>query len=139
MKAKRLIITSSGTSDKQSYSAQHFHREAVQAGYSRCNHHFVITRDGIKHDMRLSDEPSLSLVGTLKKYNMDSQSVLLVGTKDYTEKQLATLYLLLIAAMADGLDIISHSNLCLETGLEDSGKPGLDLHTLIEERADDHG
>jgi len=139
MKPKRLIVTSSGTPDSSDLSATHFHREAVKAGYSRCNHHWVITRDGVKHDMRQLDEPGLTLLGSLKKYNNDSLSVMLVGTKDYTEAQLQSLYLLLIDAMADGLDVVSHSTLCLDNNMEDSGKPGFSPHQLIEERANDHG
>ena len=140
MKAKRLIVTSSGTPDCDTLSAQHFHREAVKAGYSRCNHHYVITRGGMLHEMRPLGEPGLPLTGALKKYNLDSHSVMLVGTKDYEEYQLASLYSLISDYLIQGLDVISHSDLCLDNNVEDSAKPGFSLHQLIEERAaQEHG
>lgn len=136
MKPKRLIVTSSGTPDKDDLPVSYFHRQAALEGYRRANHHYIITRDGVLHSTRASDDPGLSLSGALKKYNLDSLSAMLVGTANYTEAQLAALYLLVIKAMNDGLDVMCHSDLCIE---EDSGKPGFSISQLIEERSNDHG
>lgn len=80
---KYLCVHSSHTPDDDKLTPEQLIAQHKARGAKHCKHHFIIDRDGSEVRARNITQPG---IGT-EEYNLESISICLMGTKDYTSAQ----------------------------------------------------
>ena len=80
---KYLCVHSSHTADDDKMTPEELIKSHKAKGAKDCKHHFIIDRDGSEVRARNITQPG---IGT-EEYNLESISICLMGTTDYTSAQ----------------------------------------------------
>ena len=120
---KYLCVHSSHTPDDDKLTPEALIHKHKARGAKDCKHHFIIDRDGTEVKARNITSPG---IGT-EEYNLESISVCLMGTSDYTPAQKRGLRKLLVSLLDVFVKakVVGHDEIEPEVGKD---CPGLNVN-----------
>ncbi len=120
---KNIIVHASHTPDDKEITVDELTRMHRMRGAIDNKHHYVITRDGVENKARNITRPGISSHD--KDTNKTSVSVCLIGTKNFTDKQMAQLRKSLnsLVDLFYKAKVVSHSDIEVEAEI----CPGFDV------------